>query len=291
MKEKNLAYLYLTLTVCIWGSLYVVSKFVLGKVPTFTILFLRYLIAGVILLFIVKTRKTEKIKREDYKYIFFIGFIGYFIAVGAQLLGTKLSNASLASLINSMNPVFIILFAVIILKEKLTINKVVAVIAAVGGAYIIIGGSSGGGKLIGIFVSIFSVITWALMTVVVRKITQKYDSLTITTYGIIIGMICTFPVSMYEMITTPNIKLFDWTIIIPILYIGVICTALAYVLWNKSLSMIEAGNCSLFYPLQPMVSVLFGCLFLGESINSRFVIGGILIIGGVIFSIVTNEKQ
>lgn len=140
MKKQNLAYLYLTITVSAWGSLYVASKFVLQQVPTFTLLFLRYLLAGIVLLLVLLQRKPQKIAREDYKYIFFIGFAGYFLSVGAQLLGTKMADASLASLINAMNPVSIILFASLILKEKFTVNKLVAVIAAIVGTYIIIGG-------------------------------------------------------------------------------------------------------------------------------------------------------
>lgn len=89
MPNKKMAYLYLTITLCAWGSLYVVSKFVLGKVPIFTVLFLRYLISGITLLFVLKRKKVSKIEKQDYKYIFIIGFIGYFISIGAQLLVKK----------------------------------------------------------------------------------------------------------------------------------------------------------------------------------------------------------
>ena len=49
--DKKKAYWYLTLTVCAWGSLYVVSKVVLAQLPVVTTLFMRYLIAGVALFF------------------------------------------------------------------------------------------------------------------------------------------------------------------------------------------------------------------------------------------------
>lgn len=288
MKNRKIAYLYLTIAFCLWGSLYVVSKFVLGKIPPFTVSFIRYLISGIILLFLLKMNKPKKIEKKDYKYIFLIGFVGYFLSLGAQLFGTKLSNASLASLINSMNPVSIMIFAAIILKEKLTIKKIICIALAIVGVYVIIGGVNGNGQTTGILISLFSVISWSIVAVITRRITQKYDAIQITTYGIIIGGIFTLPVSAYEVITTPNIK-FDWNIIFALIYMGLFCTAIAHVLWNKSLSMLEAGNCSLFYPIQPMVSVLFGCMFLGEKIDIKFVLGAILIIGGVIFSIVGKK--
>lgn len=291
--NKTLAYVFLTVTVSAWGSLYVVSKFVLNQVPAFTVLFIRYLISGTALLIFLQTRKnstSKKIDPRDYKYFIFVGVVGYFLGIGAQLLGTKLSNASLASLINSVNPIFIIIFAVIILKEKITINKIVAVIATLIGVYIIIGGQGKGGNLLGISLSIVSVILWSLMSVVVRKIAKKYDAITITTYGILIAAICTLPISVIELATTKNVGIFKPSVAISLLYMGLICTALAHMLWNKSLSIIEASSCALFYPLQPMISAILGCLFLGETITLSFIGGAVLILGGVLFSIIPADK-
>lgn len=290
MKNKRgIAYLYLITTFCAWGSLYVVGKFVMGKVPVLTISFIRYFIAGIILFFIMKKMKLKKIERQDYKYAFLIGFVGYFIATVAQLIGIKLSNASLASLVNSINPITIMLFAAIILKEKLTPKKIICIILAIVGVHTIIGGSNETGQILGILISVFAVISWSLISVVVRRVTQKYDPIQITTYAIIVAAVCTFPFSIGEFMITPNIQ-FNWQVIISLIYIGVVCTALAHFLWNKSLSMIEAGACSLFYPVQPMVAVFLGWMFLGESININFVIGAILIIGGVVFSVIGKKE-
>lgn len=290
MKNKKMAYLYLIITFCAWGSLYVVGKFVMGKVPVLMISSVRYIIAGIILFFIMKKTNTKKIEKQDYKYVFLIGFVGYFIATVAQLIGVKFSNASLASLVNSVNPITIMLFAAIILKEKLTLKKIICIILAIVGVHTIIGGSNEGGQVIGILISLFAVISWSLISVIVRRVTQKYDPIQITTYGIIIAAVSTLPFSIGEFIMTPNIQL-DWTVVLSLIYIGVVCTALAHFLWNKSLSMIEAGACSLFYPVQPMMSVFLGWMFLGENINVNFVIGAILIIGGVVFSVIGKKEE
>lgn len=182
------------------------------------------------------------------------------------------------------------LFAAIILKEKLTLKKIICIILAIVGVHTIIGGSNEGGQVIGILISLFAVISWSLISVIVRRVTQKYDPIQITTYGIIIAAVSTLPFSIGEFIMTPNIQL-DWTVVLSLIYIGVVCTALAHFLWNKSLSMIEAGACSLFYPVQPMMSVFLGWMFLGENINVNFVIGAILIIGGVVFSVIGKKEE
>lgn len=289
MTETKKAYIYLLFTFFAWGSLYVVSKFVLGKIPVITLSCLRYVIAGSVLYLLLRQRKLQKIAREDYKYVFLIGFLGYFMAIGLQLLGTKLSSASLASLVNSMNPVVIMLFAVFILKEQLTVKKVVCGLLAIAGVYIIAGGAGGSGQLPGIIISIISVILWSWVCVMVRKVTQKYDALQVTAYAIIVAAFCTLPFSVWELSVTP-VEL-DVSAVLSIFYIGLICTGLSHLLWNKSLSMLEAGTCSLFYPLQPLTAALLGFLFLGESISLNFVLGAVLIIGGVIFSIFEKPRQ
>jgi drug/metabolite transporter (DMT)-like permease len=291
MNNRLKGYLYVMITMSAWGSTYVVSKFILGSVPPFTLLLLRYMVAAVVLYIIMMKKGISKVEQQDYKYIIFIGFVGYFIGVGAQFVGTQLSNASMASLINSTNPIFIILFAIPILKEKVTISKIISIAAAVIGAYIIIGGVQGGSMLIGIIACIIATATWSLMSVVSKRATEKYNALTVTTYSIMVAILFTFPISIYEMVTIPDINLLEPVVILSALYLGLICTALAFVLWSKSLSMMEAGICSLFYPVQPMVSVLLGWLFLKEKMNSSFFIGAMLIIAGVMFSILGGKKE
>jgi drug/metabolite transporter (DMT)-like permease len=291
MKNQSLAYLYVMTAVTAWGTLYVVNKFVLGMVPPFTALFLRYLVAAMVLLLVLWRRGWVKIERADYKIIFFIGAVGYFVGVGALNVGIKLSNASLASLLNSMNPVFIILFAVPVLKEKITVYKLISIAAAVLGAYIIIGGVHGSNMVVGGLVNLFSVLAWSFASVVSKRVTQKYHAIAVTAYAMLVALCFLLPTALVEMAFYPKFDLFQPAVLGSVVYMGLVATALAYVLWNKSLSMIEAGVCSLFYPIQPMVSVLLGWLLLGERMNASFFVGAALIIGGVLLSILTSQRK
>lgn len=289
-KNKKTAYLYLLIVFSAWGSLYVVSKFVFGKVPTFTALLFRNAIAASALGIVLKQRKTIKIKKEDYKYILIIGFLGYFLSIGAQFLGTKLTNASFASLINSMNPITITFFASLILKEKIAPKTIISIIVLLIGVKVLIGDISDNIYLSGIFLSIFSVTIWSLVTVLVKKVSKSYDSFQITVYGIMTATIFCIPVSIYEISTRPVIE-FDLEVIAALLYMGLICTAMGHVLWNKCMSMIDAGTCSLFYPIQPLVATLLGIIFLNEKIDKNFILGAVLIVGAVLFNVISGLKK
>ena len=287
---KGRAYLYLTLTTCLWGSIYVVSKAIMDDIPPITLMFFRYLIASAALLVILRFRPKQKIEKCDYKYIFFVGFFGYFISIGAQLSGTRLAGASVSSLINSTNPVLIMLFAALILKERLTVKKLVCVAMALLGSYVILGGGSSG-HVLGIALSFVSAVVWSLSSVLARSVTQKYDPIRVTAYGVFLATAFSLPAAALELGAGGESVRFSLPAVAALLYIGVFCTGVAHLLWNKSLSMLEAGNCSLFYPLQPMTSVLLGCMFLGESVTPRFAVGALLILGGVLFSVFRREKE
>lgn len=173
------SYVYLLTTFMLWGSLYVVSQFVLGKIPTFTVAMFRYLIAFIALSLISLKSEKEKIEKSDYKYFFIMGFIGYFISVDCQLLGTKIAGGSMASLINSLNPVIISVMAMIILNEKLEMNKIVGIVLSLAGVYMIIG-TGANIQFLGVLISFIAVIGWAFMSVISRKISNKYSALTLT---------------------------------------------------------------------------------------------------------------
>ncbi|HAN20928.1 MAG: hypothetical protein A2Y15_02930 [Clostridiales bacterium GWF2_36_10] len=291
MNSKIKAYLYLIITMLAWGSFYVVSKYIMTQITPMTVLFSRYLIAGIVFLFLMIKEKPQKIEKKDYKYIFLIGIIGYFLSIAAQFYGTNLLSAGLSSLLNSLSPVFMIMFAVIFLKEKVTFTKIITIIAAIIGIVIIIDGGGISGSFLGVFYCLVAVSGWSLMSVFVRKITQKYSIMTITTYAIIIAFTCSVPFMTYELISAPNPNIFNTDVIFGLLYLGLVCTALTNIIYNKSLSILEASRCALFYPLQPIISVIFGGLFLGENIKFSFIIGAVFILGGIVYSVLYDRKS
>lgn len=285
----NKSYLYLMTTFMLWGSLYVVSQVVLGKIPTFTVAMFRYLIAFIALSFISLKSKKEKIEKSDYKYFFIMGFIGYFISVDCQLLGTKISGGSMVSLINSLNPIIISVMAMIILNEKLEINKIIGIILSLFGVYMIVG-TGANIEFIGVLISFIAVIGWAFMSVISRKISNKYSALTLTKVSMLIATVCNIPVSFLEIqITHPLIQI-DIGAILGILYMGIVCTAFTNILWNKSLSMLPANTCSAFYPIQTLTSSFLGVLVFHEILTTSFVLESTFIIVGVLISLLFQKR-
>jgi drug/metabolite transporter (DMT)-like permease len=287
-----MVYLFLIITTSLWGSLYIVQKIALADIPPVTMAMLRYIVATLTfsILLLIKRKKITFLK-EDRGTIFFIGVVGYFISICAQIMGTRYGSASLASLINSLNPVFISVFAALYLKERAGVIRIFSILLALAGVYCIVAGDHGAGLKLGVIFSFISVTLWSMSSVAVKKIAGKYDPFVITAAGIWIATLLSIPASILELSHTEHYDLFSVRSILCILYLGSIGTALPHLLWNVSLSRLDAGICSLFYPVQPIVSALLGALILHEKMGLSFFAGAALVISGLLISIICGSVK
>ena len=294
MKQTILGAICLSLAASIWGGMYVVSKYVLDYIPPLTLVWLRFIIAFVVLYGILKIaekkqKKKVTIRKKDWLLFAWIGFIGYFISITCQFIGTKLSDAHTGSLVTSATPAFMVIFAAIILKEKLTARRLLSTIIATIGVIIVIGWDIEiGSYFIGTIILVGAAITWALLSIYVKIASARFSSLVITTYAIFFSLFFITPFMIWEL-QVASIGTVNTYVILGVLYLGVISTAGAFFLWNKGLELMDASIGSLFFFFQPIVGSLLGWLLLNETLNNNFFIGGILIICSVF--ITTFEKK
>ncbi|WP_242315985.1 DMT family transporter [Bacillus cereus group sp. BfR-BA-01355] len=294
MKQTILGAIYLSLTASIWGGMYVVSKYILDFIPPLTLVWLRFIIAFVVLYFILKIaekkqKKKATIRKKDWLLFAWIGFIGYFISITCQFIGTKLSDAHTGSLVTSATPAFMVIFAALILKEKLTARRLLSTIIATIGVIIVIGWDIEiGSYFIGTIILVGAAITWALLSIYVKITSIQFSSLVITTYAIFFSLFFITPFMIWEL-QAASIGTVNTYVILGVLYLGIVSTAGAFFLWNKGLELLDASIGSLFFFFQPIVGSLLGWLLLNETLNSNFFIGGILIICSVL--ITTFEKK
>jgi drug/metabolite transporter (DMT)-like permease len=274
----------------IWGGMYVVSKVVLEIIPPFTLVSIRLLLGALTLFLVLLVRGFPSISRGQFWQVLGVGFVGYGISLSLQFLGTKLSTAANGSLVTSATPAFVLIFASLLLKEKITPLRLVSLVLATLGVVAVIDPRSaqlnpelflGNLSLIG------AAITWALYSVLVRKTTQTLDVLPFSLIAFLGGLPVTLPAGAWEL-GTLGIGEMTPGVIGGILFLGVISTALAMVLWNTAFALVDASLASLTFFAQPVVGTLLGWLFLGEQITPLFLLGGVLIGLGLLIS--TREK-
>ena len=131
---------YLTIAASIWGGMYVVSKVVLDIVPPLELVWLRYLVALAALILVgFATGQSWRINKRDIPLLVGIGTIGYFFSIWAQFVGTKYSSAQMGAVVTSATPAFMVIFAYVILKEKITPKKLISVFLATIGVLFVVG--------------------------------------------------------------------------------------------------------------------------------------------------------
>lgn len=273
--SQKQAFGLLFFTFFIWGSIYVAGKMISDDVPASLVACLRCVSAMLPLYFMSRKHFGTKIDRQDYKYFFLVGALGYFLTVQMIQLGIQLTGASMASLINAMTPVAVTILAAIILKERITPVKCICLALALAGTFIITRGASTQGETLGIIVVLIGVVSFAAASVYMRRLTAKYPAVLVTTYSMAISLIFHIPVGIAAAVTQP-VTITPLAVGV-LLYLGFAGSGVAQYTWTKCLSLLPASTCSLFYPLQPAFSALLGAWLLGETFTPAF-FGGLLLI-------------
>lgn len=290
MNNKILGALFLSLAASIWGAMYVVVKVVVEVVPPLELVWMRYVIAVITLAIIgFSMKQSWRIAKKDWLIIFLVGLVGNTISIVTQEMGTMLSTAQMGAIITSTTPAFMVLFARLILKEKITIKKCLSIALATIGVGIIVGsGQIDVTQQLGGFYLLIAALTWALMSVLVKKIPTQYSQIVITTYSSMVAVILLTPLVLPRLNNLDLSSVLQPTISGGLLYLGIVSTAGGFFLWNKGLQLMNASSGGLFFFFQPIVGTFLGWLLLGETIGITFWLGTILIFSGV-FIVIKDE--
>ncbi|MBI4771134.1 MAG: DMT family transporter [Chloroflexi bacterium] len=265
--------------------MYVVSKVVLDVIPPFFLLSLRLGLSIPLLGLLAWRRGGLRFDWDHWRPALLAGAVGYGLSLGLQFVGTRLSTAANGALVTSASPAFIVLFAAILLRERITPPRLLALLLATAGVLVVIDprtASLSRASLWGNLALLGAALTWGLHSVLVRRATRdaKRATLAFTAMALLGGLPISLPGAAVELralglgAVTPGVV---WGV----LYLGLVSTAGAAYLWNKSFELLDAGVASLFFFAQPVVGAFLGWWLLGESLTPGFFWGGALIAAGV----------
>lgn len=267
----------------IWGAMYVVSKVVMQVVPPFTLITLRLVLGSLTLWMIIALQGGIGFTRRQILQVVGVGWVGYGVSIGFQFVGTKLSTASNGSLVTSATPAFVLLFGAWILGERITRRRIAALGLSTLGVLAVIDPRTvytSSNMFWGNLSLVAAAITWALYSVLIRRVTRNLDTLRVSLVAFLGGFFVAVPMGIWEL-NTVGAGTITAGVIAGVLFLGIISTALAMYLWNTAFALLEAGVASLTFFAQPLVGTALGAIFLGERLTPLFLIGGILIGAGI----------
>ncbi|MGE5424725.1 MAG: DMT family transporter [Syntrophothermus sp.] len=285
MKQKARAHIALLVTTLIFGVHYGIAKALMpGMLQPMQLLFLRSLGALILFWIFQKLFIREKVERKDLIMIAVCGLFGFALNQALFYLGLNLTTPVDASIIHVLNPVFVLVFASILIKEKVTWIKVTGISLGAGGALILIlyGKSMGAGtnSFTGNILVMLNMLFYAFYIVLMKPIVAKYHTATILKWVSLFGFLFIIPFSVKDMLVLDfaRITFQGW---MGILYIIVLNTFVAYLLINFALKFVEASSVSFYTYLQPVIASAMAVSLRGDTITFPKVLAAVLIFTGV----------
>lgn len=297
MTARTKAYIYLIITIVIWGAAGPVIKNTLNYFDPVVFLTYRFFLTSLVLIPLILFFHPYALSTLNHltakDWLIFIGssLLGTTVQLLLLFKGFELTSSIDGVLISSTSPILSVLAGWWLLKEHVTRReKIGAVIAFLGSVVIIIkpmlethklfSGNSLGNLLI-----LLANFAWVGHSIISKtQLRHNLSPLLITTANFFIGflsmsVILFFSRSMnYEPITN------NLSAHLGVLYMALLSGALAYFLFQKAQKSIETSEANTFLFLQPVVATPLAYLWLGENVSPTFIVGSVIIGLGVILS-------
>ncbi len=282
--QNILSLIYIIAGAALWGSmgLFVRSINAAGF-TSLDICFFRSLGTSTFLLIflLIFNKNALKIKLRDIWVFLGSGLLSIVFFNYCYFTTITRSSLSIAAVLLYTSPAWIILMSAVIFKEKITINRLLAVCMAIAGCICvsgIIGGSHTGLSLPNLLVGIGAGVGYALYSIFSRIALNKgYSTMTITFYTFLIAAFGTLPLlSTYQI---PTRIMSHLTCIVPILGLIVLATLLPYILYTTGLKNTTNATASILACIEPVVATVLGVILFSEHMSLPNVVGVILILG------------
>lgn len=257
----------------------------LTEIKPVTIIILRLIIASVFLTIVaISTKRNFSLNLKSHGWIFILALVAVF-HLWIQVTGLQFTTASNTGWIIGTAPIFMAIMGLIFFKEKITLPGLFGILVSIFGLLLLFG--KGDIFRIGLIENkgdllvLGSAFTWGVYSMVNKKISLTYSPLMTILYLFLMMAIIIIPFNLNrETITSVvNLSSKGWWMI---LFLGLFCSGIAYVIWAQALRDMESAKVGAFLYFEPLVTVVAAWFFLREEITFLMIISGLLITIGVI---------
>ncbi len=287
----NKGYLYVSLASILWASVAAVSKLLFVKLDNFQLLFFITLFSF-ITLFVISVAQgkisiIKSYKLKDYLTFALMGFIGIFLYRFFFQAALLRMTAQEAYIVNYTWPIFVVIFAWIILKEKIEWRKTVGLILAFLGVVVVItkgNFSELSFSLSGSIFALLGAVVYGLYSAMGKK--QTYEKYTSTTFFFLFAFIFS-TITLFMFSSIPSLTLGQ---IVGLLWLGIFTSGLGFVFWLLALKYGDTAKISSIILITPFLSLVFIYFMLGEKILISSIIGLFIIVAGILIQSFSTKK-
>ena len=292
--NKITGHLGALITVICWGCSFIASKVLMegaGMTPVEVYVY-RFSLAYLMMMAI--TFKEIRAKSwADELQLALCGICSgtlYFLMENYALIYTSTGNVSLLS---AISPIFIAILLSVIYKTRMKSGEIIGSGVAFLGVGLVIFSESISKGLgmeihpIGDILAISCALSWAVYSIAIKRLIPIYNTLFLTRKLFFYGLITSLPLLIIQKEPLHLDVLFDFSqpvYFFNLLFLAVMCSSMAYLLWNESMKIIGPLATNNYLYIQPPVTMFAGCLLLGETIYLFGYLGCALVLLGLIIA-------
>ena len=276
------AHVMALVTILIWGTSFIATKVLLKNYTPVQIMLARFALAYAAL-WLLRPKRMKVPFREECRFSLLVltGCTLYFLAENNALRNTLASNVSI---LVASAPVFTAILAHFVIRsERLSRYTFIGFAVAITGVALVVFNGSFVLKLnpLGDLLSVGAALCWAVYSVLLRKSVDRRDPILLTRRLMLWGFITAFPAALLEGKSFSFAPLKEGRMLFCFLFLGVVCSAVCYVLWNtanRRLGTVVVGN---YVYLNPLSTLITAGIVLKEPFSFMSVCGAILILLGI----------
>jgi len=273
--------------VTVWGASFVATKISLQYAAPTTIVWLRFSMGVVILGLTVALKKQFALPHgKDWGYFALLGFLGITFHQWLQSTGLLTAQATTTAWIVATTPVFMALLGLILLRENLVLYQVAGIFLATFGVLLVVTKgnlavlTTGSFGTQGDFLVLISALNWAVFSTLSRSGLQKHPATRmmffVMGFGWLFTSILFFTTSGLEQISS-----IPWDGWVAILFLGILCSGIAYIFWYDALQDLPVAQTGAFLYLEPIVTVIIASIVHAKPLLLASAVGGITILVGI----------
>ncbi|MBM7839709.1 drug/metabolite transporter (DMT)-like permease [Alkalihalobacillus xiaoxiensis] len=283
-RTRMIASFYALLAVAFWGLSFVSTKALLTSLDPGTILVARFAIGALFLFILLLFLRIPLLLPVRYlPHLIILSILGVFVHQFLQATALLTIDASDAGWMIAFAPIFTCILSFLFLHERLTFPKMIGIVAAVCGVLMVTSNNLFVFSFdLGHNLMLLSTFNWAVYSILLKGLRIPLPPLTVTFYMCLIGSLLTVPffasTESFHAVST-----LEWGQLLHLLFLGIFVSGIAYYYWTKALQVLEANRVSSFLYIEPLVTLGAAILILHEKIILISILGGLILIGSVIF--------
>jgi drug/metabolite transporter (DMT)-like permease len=279
----------LTLSVALWGGVFVAVHELLPVIDPVRMVTLRFLLAAVAFALLLAARPAWRphFTRREWLLCLLAGILAVPATQLAVVEGQRYLAPPIASLVVTTSPVVGAVLGAALLGEHITRRNVLGFAVAFAGVAMVVvlgagtGAESGASDPLRASITVIGPICWALYTLVSKPVAERHPAMPVVAVTVIAGTLSLAPAFPSALGAIDALSLADWGWMLYMVFGG---TLAPYLLWSASLSKLDVSRTTSFMYLVPVFATTWSVLLLGSALTAVTLLGGAVVLGGVVLT-------